>query len=71
MVFWVPAISQESFKFAYREIGVRLGVPGITEDNADIRKLVKGALSSGSLSIMLTILEFCQGLQITTRCPLD
>jgi hypothetical protein len=57
MVFWVPAISQESFELAYREIGVRLGVPGITEDNADIRKLVKDALSSGSLGDWLMIVD--------------
>jgi hypothetical protein len=57
MVFWVPAISQESFELAYHEIGVRLGVPGITEDNADIRKLVKEALSSGSLGDWLMIVD--------------
>jgi tetratricopeptide (TPR) repeat protein len=57
MVFWVPAISQESFELAYREIGVRLGVPGITEDNADIKKLVKNALSSGSFSDWLMIVD--------------
>jgi tetratricopeptide (TPR) repeat protein len=57
MVFWVPAISQENFELAYHEIGVRLGVPGITEDNADIRKLVKEALSSGSLGDWLMIVD--------------
>jgi tetratricopeptide (TPR) repeat protein len=57
MVFWVPAISQESFELAYRDIGVRLSVPGITEDNADIRKLVKDALSSESLGDWLMIVD--------------
>jgi tetratricopeptide (TPR) repeat protein len=57
MVFWVPAISQESFELAYREIGIRLGVPGITEDNADIKKLVTDALSSGSLGDWLMIVD--------------
>ncbi|KAF2819856.1 kinesin light chain 1 [Ophiobolus disseminans] len=57
IVFWVPAISQESFELAYRELGVRLGVPGITEDNADIRKLVKDALSSGSFGDWLMIVD--------------
>jgi tetratricopeptide (TPR) repeat protein len=57
MIFWVPAISQESFELAYREIGVRLSVPGITKDNADIRKLVKDALSSGSLGDWLMIVD--------------
>ncbi|KAH8598614.1 hypothetical protein B0O99DRAFT_700240 [Bisporella sp. PMI_857] len=45
LVFWVPAISQDSFELAYREIGIRLLIPGITDDNADIRKLVKDTLS--------------------------
>lgn len=57
MVFWVPAVSQESFELAYREIGVRLSVPGITEDNADIRKLIKNALSSESLGDWLMIID--------------
>jgi tetratricopeptide (TPR) repeat protein len=57
MVFWVPAISQESFELAYREIGIRLGVPGITEDNADVKKLVKNALSSGGSSDWLMIVD--------------
>lgn len=57
MVFWVPAISRESFELAYREIGVRLDVSGITEDNADIKKLVKDALSSASLGDWLMIVD--------------
>ncbi|KAH7408302.1 kinesin light chain 1 [Phaeosphaeria sp. MPI-PUGE-AT-0046c] len=57
MVFWVPAISQESFELAYRDIGVRLGVPGITDDNADIRRLVKDTLSSGSFGDWLMIVD--------------
>jgi tetratricopeptide (TPR) repeat protein len=46
LVFWVPAISRESFELAYREIGNRLRIPGITDDNADIKQLVKEALSN-------------------------
>ncbi|KAL5384077.1 hypothetical protein DPSP01_005552 [Paraphaeosphaeria sporulosa] len=44
-VFWVPAISRQSFELAFRDIGIRLRVPGITEDNVDIKQLVKDALS--------------------------
>ncbi|KAF2677749.1 kinesin light chain 1 [Lentithecium fluviatile CBS 122367] len=57
LVFWVPAMSQESFDLAYREIGIRLRIPGITDDNADIRKLVKDTLSSGSLGNWLMIID--------------
>ena len=56
-VFWVPAISQESFELAYREIGICLYIPGITDDNADIKKLVKETLSLGSLGDWLMIVD--------------
>lgn len=45
MVFWVLAVSQESFELAYREIGVCLHIPDITDDNADTKKLVQETLS--------------------------
>ncbi|ORY68401.1 P-loop containing nucleoside triphosphate hydrolase protein [Pseudomassariella vexata] len=46
LVFWVPAISRESFELAYRDIGISLRLPGITDDNADIKELVKDALGN-------------------------
>jgi tetratricopeptide (TPR) repeat protein len=46
LVFWVPAISRESFELAYRETGIHLRIPGITDDNADIKQLVKEALKN-------------------------
>ncbi|KAH8704321.1 kinesin light chain 1 [Phaeosphaeriaceae sp. PMI808] len=64
LVFWVPAISQESFELAYREIGIRLRIPGTTDDNADIIKLVKEALSSGSLSNWLMIVDNADDLGV-------
>ncbi|KAF2628861.1 kinesin light chain 1 [Macroventuria anomochaeta] len=57
LVFWVPAISQESFELAYREIGVCLRIPGITDDNADIKKLVQKMLSSKSVDDWLMIVD--------------
>lgn len=57
LVFWVPAISQESFELAYREVGTRLGIPGIADDNADVRKLVKNALNSESYGEWLMIVD--------------
>jgi tetratricopeptide (TPR) repeat protein len=56
-VFWVPAISRETFELAYREIGILLGVPGITDDNADVKQLVKKALNSGSSGDWLMIVD--------------
>jgi tetratricopeptide (TPR) repeat protein len=57
LVFWVPAISQKSFELAYQEIGIRLPVPGITNDNADIMQLVKEALNSDSGRDWLMIVD--------------
>jgi tetratricopeptide (TPR) repeat protein len=56
-VFWVPAISQESFELAYREIGIRLRIPGIADDNADVKKLVQETLSSESVDDWLMIVD--------------
>ncbi|KAH8598500.1 kinesin light chain 1 [Bisporella sp. PMI_857] len=57
LVFWVPAISQDSFELAYREIGIRLRIPGITDGNADIQRLVKETLSLDSLGDWLMIVD--------------
>ncbi|KAH8800760.1 hypothetical protein F5884DRAFT_537301 [Xylogone sp. PMI_703] len=57
LVFWVPAISQESFELAYREIGIRLRIQGITDDNADIKQLVKSALNLDSMGHWLMIVD--------------
>ena len=57
LVLWVPAISQESFELAYREIGVRLRIPGITDDNLDVKKLVQEFLSSEHVDSWLMIVD--------------
>ncbi|KAH8671374.1 hypothetical protein BX600DRAFT_411360 [Xylariales sp. PMI_506] len=54
-VFWVPAISQAAFENAYREIGQALQVPGIDDDKADIRTLVKAALNKSVNEWLLVI----------------
>ncbi|KAF1981870.1 HET-domain-containing protein [Aulographum hederae CBS 113979] len=57
LVFWVAAISRESFELAYRKIGIHLCIPGITDDNADIKGLVNKALSSDSIGQWLMIVD--------------
>jgi tetratricopeptide (TPR) repeat protein len=57
LVFWVPAISRESFELAYREIGILLRIPGILDDNADVKQLVKKELSSGSSGDWLMVVD--------------
>ncbi|KZZ95532.1 Tetratricopeptide-like helical [Moelleriella libera RCEF 2490] len=57
VVLWVPAISRESFELAYREIGLRLKIHGVTDDNADVKRLVKDALSFGSIRDWLMVID--------------
>jgi predicted ribonuclease YlaK len=56
LVFWVPAISQQSFELAYHDIGVLLHLPGITDDNTDVMRLVKNKLDSRSSGDWLMII---------------
>jgi tetratricopeptide (TPR) repeat protein len=56
-VFWVPAISQRSFELAYREIGLRLRIPGTSDDNADVKKLVRDRLSQPSAGDWIIIVD--------------
>ena len=57
LVFWVPAISRETFEIAYREIGNLLRIPGITEDNANVKQLVKNSLNSGDFNDWLMVVD--------------
>jgi tetratricopeptide (TPR) repeat protein len=56
-VFWVPAMSQESFELAYQEIATCLRLPGLANPDADINKLVKEALSADSSGRWLIIVD--------------
>ncbi len=67
LVFWVPALSQESFELAYREIGIRLCIPGVTDDNADVKILVKEALSSAKLGEWLMIVDNADNTEVLLR----
>lgn len=57
LVFWVLAISQESFELAYREIGIRLNIPGIHDDGADVKKLVQDYLTAGQVGRWLMVID--------------
>ncbi|RFU73729.1 kinesin light chain [Trichoderma arundinaceum] len=54
-VFWVPAVDGTSFENAYRDIGKKMMVQGINEDKADVKQLVKDALSNSNDSWLLII----------------
>jgi tetratricopeptide (TPR) repeat protein len=57
LVLWVPAISRETFEIAYRKIGILLQIPGITNDNADVKQLVKNGLNSCDFRNWLMVVD--------------
>lgn len=56
-VLWVPAVDATTFENAYREIGQQLETPGIEDDKADIKKLIKEALSQEGAGDWLLIID--------------
>jgi tetratricopeptide (TPR) repeat protein len=56
-IFWVPAISLSAFEQAYREIGLLLRIPGITDTNADVKQLVRAKLSDEGFGQWLIIVD--------------
>ncbi|KAF7524554.1 hypothetical protein G7054_g11381 [Neopestalotiopsis clavispora] len=56
-VFWAPAVNVTTFVNAYRDIGRRLGVRGIEDDNADVKTLVKQALGQDHCGSWLLIVD--------------
>ncbi len=56
-MFWVPAINATTFENAYRDIGRCLGIAGIDEGNADVKVLVKAALSREDIGSWLLIID--------------
>jgi tetratricopeptide (TPR) repeat protein len=64
LIFWVPAINRESFELAYRELGILLQIPGITDDNADVKQLVYKEISKGSLGEWLMIVDNADDPQV-------
>jgi hypothetical protein len=53
----VPAISREGFEQAYRNIGKLLGIPGIADDNSDVKQLVWTRLSDETSGDWLMIVD--------------
>ena len=56
-IFWVSMVTANTFKTTYQDIGRKLQVPGINEDKADIKILVKGALADAAAGRWLLVLD--------------
>ncbi|KAK4031660.1 kinesin light chain [Parachaetomium inaequale] len=54
-VFWVPAVDVTTFENAYRELGRQLKIAGIDDDKADVKLLVKTALSQSADNWLLIV----------------
>ena len=54
-VFWVPAVDAATFENSYREIGRQLQIARIDDDKADIKLLVKTALSQSTDNWLLIV----------------
>lgn len=63
-VFWIPAISRDSFEKAYRDIGTVLDIPGVTDDKADVKRLVKTRLDNEDFGEWLMIVDNADDLDI-------
>ncbi|OAQ69057.1 kinesin light [Pochonia chlamydosporia 170] len=56
-IFWVPAVDVNTFENAYRDIGRQMKIAGIDEDKADVKQLVKTALSDDSSGSWLLVVD--------------
>ncbi|RYP11797.1 hypothetical protein DL767_010722 [Monosporascus sp. MG133] len=68
-VFWVPAVDSINFEKAYREIGKALCVQGLDDDQADVKLLVKAALSRDSVGSWLLIVDNADDLKLLFTDP--
>ena len=63
-VFWVRASDMISFDNAYRDIGQQLEIPGLEDDKADVKRLVKTRLSQESTGKWLMIVDNADDFEI-------
>jgi pentatricopeptide repeat protein len=63
-VFWVRASDTASFENAFRVIGQQLKIPGLEDDKADVKKLVKTRLSQESTGKWLMIMDNADNFEI-------
>ena len=63
-IFWLPATNVESLQQAYLEVGQQLGIPGIDEEKADVKKLVQDRLSQDSAGRWLLIFDNADDIEM-------
>ncbi|KAH7029852.1 putative kinesin light chain [Microdochium trichocladiopsis] len=65
-VFWVPAVDMVVFENAYREIGLVLGVEGVESEGADVKTMVKSALSGDDAGQWLLVVDNADDIVLMT-----
>lgn len=63
-LFWVPAVDETTIDNAYRKIGQALQIPGINDDRADIKSLVKETLSKDDIGYWLLIIDNADDMEL-------
>lgn len=63
-VFWVRGSDATTFDDAYRKIGEKLQIPGLQDDKADVKRLVKTRLSQESAGKWLMIVDNADDFEI-------
>jgi hypothetical protein len=63
-IFWISATSTTSFEKGFRDIGQALEIPGINEDKADAKLLVKTFLSRESVGKWLLIIDNADDIEM-------
>jgi hypothetical protein len=63
-VFWVPALSAETFEQAYGEIARLLEIPGAAEGKADVKELVRRYISAGKAGKWMMIVDNADKMSI-------
>ena len=66
-MFWISATSTTSFEKDFRNIGLALQIPGVNEDNADVKLLVKTFLSQESAGRWLLIIDNADDIEMLYR----
>lgn len=63
-IFWMPATNTESLQQAYLDVGRQLRIPGLQEEQADVKKLVQRHLSQESTGQWLLIFDNADGVDM-------
>ena len=69
-IFWVSAVSRESFEQAYREIWMLLSKTKIVDDTADVMRLVRAKLSDERFEQWLMIVDNADDISVLLE-PFD